>query len=53
MIHIVAATVDAVLTYKHLTKPLPSAQKAVDAIAIAVKKHKERHGNIGWIRKAH
>ena len=47
------AIVDAASTSKQLTKLLPSAQKAVDAIVIAVRKHKERHGSIGWIRKAH
>ena len=53
MIHIVDATADVVLTSKHLTKPSLSAQRDAVAIAIAVKKHKERHGNIGWIRKGH
>ena len=53
MIHIVVATVDVASTFKQLTKLLPSAQKAADAIVIAVRKLKERQGSIGWIRKAH
>ena len=46
-----AVTVDAALICKQSTRPQPSAQKDVDAIATAARRLKEKHGNIGWIRK--